>query len=282
MHTCSTKWLGVIQGRLLAKYKGRYQAHPVGYWQDEFALAKNCGLNCIEFILDFENYELNPLLTSSGREEIKHLVKSTGVHVNSICADYFMEAPIHSSNEKSADKSILVLTLLLESAVALGVSDIVLPCVDQSSLSHEKDSMVRFINRVRSVMPLFEKKNVNLSLETDLDPQTFLSVLKQINSKNIKVNYDIGNSAALGFEPTEELACYGKYISDIHIKDRMLDGGPVVLGEGSAQFKLFFEALRKLNYQGSFIMQAYRDDEGLGIFKQQLSWIKAYLDTYYE
>ena len=31
--------LGVMQGRLLPKYQERYQAHPVGYWQDEFAVA---------------------------------------------------------------------------------------------------------------------------------------------------------------------------------------------------------------------------------------------------
>ena len=28
--------VGVMQGRLLPKYKGRYQAHPKDTWQDEF------------------------------------------------------------------------------------------------------------------------------------------------------------------------------------------------------------------------------------------------------
>ena len=32
--------LGIMQGRLLPKYNGRYQAHPVGYWQKEFEYAK--------------------------------------------------------------------------------------------------------------------------------------------------------------------------------------------------------------------------------------------------
>ena len=54
--------IGVMQGRLLPKYKGRYQAHPLGYWQDEFYIAKDLGLDCIEFILDYENAELNPLM----------------------------------------------------------------------------------------------------------------------------------------------------------------------------------------------------------------------------
>ena len=36
--------------------------------------------------------------------------------------------------------------------------------------------------------------------------------------------------------------------------------------------------LKELDYRGPFIMQAYRDDEGLEVFKQQLSWIKPYLE----
>ena len=57
--------IGVMQGRLLPKYKGRYQAHPVGYWQDEFPLAEALGLDCIEFILDYNPANENPLLDTA-------------------------------------------------------------------------------------------------------------------------------------------------------------------------------------------------------------------------
>ena len=56
---------GVMQGRLVPKYLGRYQAHPIGYWQEEFFIAQNLGLDCIEFILDFNEAIFNPLLTDS-------------------------------------------------------------------------------------------------------------------------------------------------------------------------------------------------------------------------
>jgi len=45
--------IGVMQGRLLPKYQGRYQAQLIGYWQDEFSIAKEVGLDCIEFNLFF-------------------------------------------------------------------------------------------------------------------------------------------------------------------------------------------------------------------------------------
>jgi sugar phosphate isomerase/epimerase len=72
----------------------------------------------------------------------------------------------------------------------------------------------------------------------------------------------------------EELEAYGSMISDIHIKDRMLGGPSVVLGEGNANFELFFKELKKYSYKGPFIMQAYRDEEGIDVFSKQLKWIK--------
>ena len=51
-----------MQGRLLPKYKGRYQAFPKDTWQEEFKIASDFGLDCIEFIFDYEDYEKNPLI----------------------------------------------------------------------------------------------------------------------------------------------------------------------------------------------------------------------------
>jgi len=269
--------LGVMQGRLVPKYQGRYQAFPIGMWQDEFKVAKACGLDLVEFILDFNDAEENPLLKIGGIEEIVRVCQNTDVSVKTICADYFMEAPLHSSDNKVADESFKILERLLEAAKVLKITDIVIPCVDQSSLETE-EAVNRFIKQIIKIIPTIEKENFNLSLETDLAPQPFIELLNKLNSKNITVNYDIGNSAALGFDSDEELAAYGDRITDIHIKDRLLGGGPVTLGEGNADFTKFFDKLEEYDYQGPFIMQAYRDDEGVKIFRKQLNWIKKYLN----
>jgi L-ribulose-5-phosphate 3-epimerase len=269
--------IGVMEGRLLPKYQGRYQAHPVGYWQDEFKIANECGLDLIEFILDFNDAEENPLLKSGGVSEIISISNDTGVSVKTICADYFMEAPLHSNNDKVAEESFEVLERLLKAAKELQITDIVIPCVDQSSLENKK-AVDRFVTQITKIIPRIEKENINLSLETDLAPKPFIELLDKLNSKNITVNYDIGNSAALGFDSDEELAAYGDRITDIHIKDRVLGGGPVVLGEGNADFIKFFNKLKEFDYQGPFIMQAYRDNEGIEMFKKQLSWVNKYLN----
>ena len=269
--------VGVIQGRLVPKYQGRYQAFPIGYWEDEFHVASDCGLDLIEFILDYNDASENPLLIEGGIDKIKSVIHKTEVSVQSICADYFMEAPLHSKDKVKNEESRKILIKLISNASELGVRDIVIPCVDQSSLVDIEDED-RFVKNLLPIVEIAENYGINLSLETDLAPSQFAELLDKFNSKRVTVNYDIGNSASLGFDCNEELDAYGHRITDIHIKDRDLGGGPVLLGKGNADFLKFFNKLKKFDYRGPFIMQAYRDDEGIEIFKNQFEWIKHYLN----
>ena len=271
--------IGIMQGRLLPKFKGRYQAHPLDYWQDEFLIAKDIGLNYIEFILDYNDFQQNPLTFETGINEIINIIQKTNVGVKSICADYFMEAPLHSSNKYAAKKSKDVLNKLIINANKIGVTDIVIPCVDQSSLINEIDQKRLIINLQKSI-DLAVKYNINLALETDLPPKNFADLLNEFNSKQVTVNYDTGNSASLGYEMLEEFKCYGQRITDIHIKDRELGGGSVLLGKGAVNFPLFFKILSTIDFKGPIIMQAFRDDEGIEIFKKQFNWFKKSYNNY--
>ena len=262
---------GIMQGRLLPKYKGRYQAHPVGYWRDEFPIASKLGLDSIEFILDYNDVENNPLLAQGGIEDIQNTEKSSGVKVRSICADYFMEAPIHSNETAVVDKSMKVLNQLITNASLINVTDIVIPCVDQSSLKNKKD-IGNFVTNIKSIISTAEKKNINISLETDLAPLAFANLIDSIGSKNVTVNYDTGNSAALGYDPDEEFKSYGYKITDLHIKDRLYGDASVELGTGNTNFSKIINLISKYEYKGIVIFQAFRDDEGVEIFKRQFDW----------
>jgi L-ribulose-5-phosphate 3-epimerase len=265
------KKIGIMQGRLLPKYQGRYQAHPLRYWQNEFPIASKLDLDSIEFILDYNNAEENPLLAHGGLESIQKIEEASGVKVRSICADYFMEAPIHSDNTMIVDKSISILVRLIKNASLMNVKDIVIPCVEQSSLKNERYKN-NFINNIKKITSIAEDTNINICLETDLAPKPFANMIDLIGSKNVTINYDIGNSAAMGYDPVEEFSAYGDKISDLHVKDRLFDHGPVPLGKGNADILKVFELLSKNDYQGIIIFQAFRDDEGVEIFKDQLNW----------
>ena len=265
---------GIMQGRLLPKYKGQYQAFPKDNWSDEFSIASNIGLDFIEFIFDYEDFSLNPLMTADGRSKIIRFCQSSNIKVKSVCADYFMVDPIHSDDVTQSKKSINILIELINSCHELGIKDIVIPCVDQASIQLDKlkNNFVRNIDRP---LKLAEKYGINLALELDLAPKSILNLINEFNSNRITINYDLGNSASLGYDVEEEFATYGDKITDLHIKDRSLGGGPVLLGKGNANFKNFFIFIKKYKVNPNIlIFQALRDADGVDIFKKQFKWYK--------
>ena len=250
--------IGVMQGRLLPKYKGRYQAFPKHTWQEEFKIASDFGLDCIEFIFDYEDYEKNPLIKNP--KLILEISKKYQVSVFTVCADYFMESKLTDSYD--------VLKQLVDNCSLIGVTDIVLPIIEKFSLRGcDKKKYVNILQNISDY-----NKSINFSLETDLPPKEFASLLSDISRENVTVNYDIGNSASLGYDYKEELKTYGNKISDVHIKDRVFGGGPVVLGTGSADISGVIDMLTSMNYNGPYIMQSYRDDD-IKTFTKQLKWI---------
>ena len=112
----------------------------------------------------------------------------------------------------------------------------------------------------------------------DLKPKKFLNFINNFNSKYITINYDTGNSASLGFDPEFEIKLYGKKISEVHIKDRKFKGGPIFFGKGNTNFKKIIRMLMEIGYKGNFILQLYRDKQGLNIFKKQYKLVKKLLN----
>ncbi len=262
-----------MQGRLLKKFQGRFQAFPINDWEKEFKIADKLNIRNIEFIIDSYYPEINPLLTNEGIEKIKKLEKKFKVKVFSICADYFMDNPIHISGCKN-NYSLNFFIHLIKVAKKLNIRNIILPCVDQSSIFNKKNYEKNLIENIKYAKNVFEKNKVNICLETDLPPNKIIKIVNKINSKFFGINYDTGNSASLGYNIKNEFKVYGSYIKEIHIKDRLLNGKSVRLGKGNTDFKAFFKELQRINYKGVFIFQPYRDYLGKNIFINQFKWFK--------
>ena len=49
--------------------------------------------------------------------------------------------------------------------------------------------------------------------------------------------------------------------------------------DGYSDFAKIFKCIQDYSYNGPFILQAFRDDEGLEIFKTQLTWLRARLEV---
>jgi len=110
-------------------------------------------------------------------------------------------------------------------------------------------------------LPAAEQNRVELHLETDLAPQALGRLLQEMNHPRLRANLDTGNSASLGHEPAVELREIGPWLGSVHIKDCVLGGGTVPLGQGGTDFETYFHGLAQLSYQGTFILQVARSTE---------------------
>ena len=108
----------------------------------------------------------------------------------------------------------------------------------------------------------FYKLNLNILFEIDLVPSSVSHFISRFPRELFGINYDIGNSASLGYSPLEEFSNYGDRIKNVHIKDRLLGGSTVPLFTGNANFDLIFNLFSKYGYQGNFIFQTARAVDG--------------------
>jgi L-ribulose-5-phosphate 3-epimerase len=251
--------VGIMQGRLLPPFKGRFQAFPAEGWQLEFSLARQAGLYCIEWIFEEPGQEQNPISTDGGIAEMEKLSSEHGVLVRSVCADYYMTQRLISSQGDLHKKTVSHFLWLAERIKKLGVRYVVLPFVDSSSLASEaeRDGLVIFLGKI---LPSLEGLDLEVHLETDFPPKIFSEVMERIDHPLIRVNYDIGNSAALGFDPAEELKLLGPRLGSVHVKDRVLGGATVPLGTGNADFATCFRLISESGFDRWFILQAARED----------------------
>lgn len=245
-------------GRLSHPRDNRIQAFPVDSWREEFARAREAGIDCLEWIYDEETAPANPLSVDEGIAEIRDLQEAWNVPVSSICADYFMTRRLVRHDGRVDRTAAAHLIWLLSRASRAGARHVVLPFVDASSLrtAEEVDGALAVL---RDAVPAAAQCAVELHLETDLAPTVFVGLLERLDHPAVRVTYDIGNSAALGYSPREELANIGPWLGSVHVKDRMLAGGTVPLGTGAADFSTAFSLIRRAGFRGPFILQTARD-----------------------
>jgi hexulose-6-phosphate isomerase len=248
-----------MQGRLLPPTDSVIQCFPRGLWQDEFPLAEAAGLDSIEWIYDLHGAGANPIETDEGVRSMLALSRAHGVSVVSLCADYYMDRTFTTAHDvQELERHLRWLLARCERA---GIARIVLPFVDTSRIQNDSQRE-RVMAILERVLPFAETSAIELHLETSLLPAEFARLLGEINSPFVKVNYDLGNSSSLGYDPAEEFAAYGHRVGSIHIKDRLRGGGTVPLGQGDADFPRLFEAIRENAYSGDYILQVARSQPG--------------------
>ena len=167
--------IGFMQGRLSKIERGRIQSFPFSNWTDEFTLAKKNNFKIIEWTIDSFKIDDNPILTKKGIHKIKYLKKETGIKIDSITCDFFMENPFYKQEKKGLN-SLEYLKKILTASKILNIKYIVLPIEDFSSVK-KKIEKEKLINNIKLLEKLIPNKS-KILFETDFAPMENLKFIK--------------------------------------------------------------------------------------------------------
>jgi L-ribulose-5-phosphate 3-epimerase len=272
-----TNEIGFMQGRLSPMVDGNIQAFPWSFWQQEFPVAESLGLGLMEWTLDQDRLYQNPLLTLQGQQEIRGLCKAHKLAIPSLTGDCFMQAPFWKCQRQAKVALEMDFIAIAHACAEIGIRMIVVPLVDNGGLENEyqEETLLAFM---LAQADLFRELRLNIIFESDFIPSELARFISLLPADVFGVNYDIGNSAALGYKPEEEFAFYGTRIVNVHVKDRALGGTTVPLGTGDADFPAVFRLLRDTGYAGNLIMQTARakDDDHTGALRQFMGQIESW------
>ena len=277
--TTNMETIGFIQGRLSPLVNGRIQAFPWDHWQQEFKIACDNGFRIMEWTLDQDRLYENPFMTKDGQKEIKHLLNQYEISIPSLTGDCFMQAPFYKVTGKDRESLLQDLQNIITPCGLLGVEFIVFPLVDNGRLENYEQEKT-LLKGLSLVEPDLRKYSIKIVFESDFSQKRLKDFIDQFSSENYGINYDTGNSAALGFDPKEEIEAYGSRILNVHIKDRLLYGTTVPLGQGNADIPKVLKILKAIGYEGNYILQTARAINGdhAGILSKYRDQVAGWLE----
>lgn len=254
-----------MQGRLSPLVDGRIQAFPWETWEEEFHIADRIDIRLMEWTLDQERLLENPIMTEAGRTRVRDLSQKHDVQVPSLTGDCFMQAPFWKMLSGSEGAGIRDFEAVVDACSAAGIEKLVVPLVDNGRLENQEQETC-LVDYLSGQSAWLRSMEVKVVFESDFGPAELSAFIARLDADLFGINYDIGNSAALGFSAPAEISAYGDRVLNVHVKDRLRGGTTVPLGTGNADFIGAFASLAGAGYTGNFILQTARavdaDHEG--------------------
>ena len=232
-----------MQGRLSPPINGHYQEFPP-QWKKEFDLLKGLSLAGVEWLITKGCFQENPLMEA--------LISKEDYPIISICMDTLVDIEI--------DNKIYLKKMLDDFCANIdGKYDglLTIPLLDDSNLSDDqkRKSFCSLIKEIGHKYP-----NLKFAFEAELSIEKLQEIVEL--SDNFYVTYDTGNITSCGIDHREYIKQFADKIVNVHIKDRTYSAKTVEPLTGDTNFDIIFKTLSEVGYEGSFILQTARSDDG--------------------
>lgn len=258
-------------------------------WEDKILIAKSAGFNFIEISIDESDARSKRLNWSDEQiNDLKLLLIKHDFYINSMCLSVHRKFPFGSADEKIRNEAKEILIKALNLARKLGIRIIQLAAYD---VYYEKSTDLTkkyFLENIKWAAKEAQKYSVMLAFET-MDTEFVPSIeeamkyVNEINSPFLQIYPDIGNLTQWVKDFEKDFESGKNHVVAFHFKDtKNKVFRSIEWGKGDANFPMLLNEIKKINFNGPFLIEMWSKNEKNESFESAVETIKTAKKFYYE
>jgi L-ribulose-5-phosphate 3-epimerase len=235
-------------------------------WEGRLAAAGQAGYDFVEISIDESDERLSRLdWPASKRAALRQSIANTGVRIMTMCLSGHRKYPLGSHTPEIRQRGLEILFKAIDFAGDIGLRvvqvmgyDVFYETSDEETAAYYLEGLYRGAQYAGQAGVMLGLENLDTPFVENLSKG--LAIIQKINSPWLYLYPDIGNLAAAGYSPPDELSLAKEQVLGIHVKDAMpkvIRGIP--FGDGIVPFKDTFRALAETGFWGMLGVEIWSD-----------------------
>ncbi|MCJ7735201.1 MAG: L-ribulose-5-phosphate 3-epimerase [Anaerolineales bacterium] len=235
-------------------------------WKERLVLSRQTGFDFVEIAIDDTDERIARLDWDSGQiSEIKNLMRTTGVKIQSMSLSAHRRYPLGSQNDEIRAKGIEILLKAISLALDLNVRTLLVAGAEDYYQDVEQPSRERFKRALGKGFELASSGGLMMALENwDIQINTMPKVMEYVNYFNspwFHTYTDLGNLIYAGVDVVSQLEYVKGHIAALHIKDTLPGQLRYISpGEGAVPFVDAFEKMAEIGFQAPVVLELWTEE----------------------
>ena len=235
-------------------------------WEERLVTTRRTGFDFLEISIDDTDERIARLEWGPSRiQEIKALVQSTGVKIQSLSLSAHRRFPLGSRSQETREKSLDIFKRAIDLALELNVRVMLLSGAEDYYQEVDQVTKDRFLDNLGVGFELSSSAGLMLALENwDIQINTMPRVMEYVNYFNspwFQTYTDLGNLIFAGVDVVSQLDHVKGHIAALHVKDTLPGQLRYVSpGEGEVPFVDAFEKLAEMGFQAPVVLELWTEE----------------------
>ncbi len=240
-------------------------------WEERLNTAREAGYDFVDISIDVTEARLARLeRSSSERAVIRRAIANTGVPIQTMCLSAHRENPLGSHSPEIRNRGLDIFRKAVDFAADIGLRIVQVMGYDVFSEPSDEGTKARFLDGLQQGVFWAAQAGVMLGLENVDVPylesiEKGLNLVREIDSPWFHLYSDMGNLAAAGYDPPDEIRLAKGELVAVHVKDslpRVIRGIP--FETGIVPLRETFKALAEIEFWGILTVEMWADMDDTG------------------